>query len=62
MVTIIISDRFFFERVLNGRFPEKINAKALFSVLVIVINECRKNDEKNHFFIATPCTLNSKFE
>ena len=39
MVTITISDRFIFERVLNGRFPEKINAKSLFSILVIVI-EC----------------------
>ena len=37
MITITMSDRFIFERVLNGRFPEKINAKSLFSILVIVI-------------------------
>ncbi len=34
---VTISDRFIFEMALNGRFPEKINAKSPFSVLVIVI-------------------------
>ena len=48
MITITMSDRFIFERVLNGRFPEKINAKSLFSILVIVIlcGSMLKNDEK----------------
>ena len=31
MVTITMSERFIFERVMNGRFPEKINAKSLFN-------------------------------
>ena len=53
MVTITMSDRFIFERVLNGRFPEKINAKSLFSILVIVI-QCGsmwKKRWKNHSFL-----------
>ena len=38
MVTITISDSFIFERVLNGRFPEKTNAKSKKKMM--------KNDEK----------------
>jgi hypothetical protein len=34
-----VFDRFIFERVLNGHFPEKIDAKSLYSILIIVI-EC----------------------
>ena len=48
MVTITISEWFTYERVLIKCFPEKMNAKSPFSVLVIVI-ECvqmQKNDEK----------------
>ena len=53
IVIITISDRSFFERVLNRRFPEKINAKSLFSILVIVI-QCGsmwKKRWKNHSFL-----------
>ena len=39
MVTITIYELFIYERVLIRCFPEKMNAKSPFSVLVIVI-EC----------------------
>ena len=48
MVTITISEWFTYERALIRCFPEKMNAKSPFSVLVIVI-ECvsmQKNGEK----------------
>ena len=48
MVTDTISEWFTYEIVLIRCFPEKMNAKSPFSVLVIVI-ECvsmQKNDEK----------------
>ena len=46
MVSIPITGRFIFERVLNGRFPEKINAKSLVSNLVIVIRYGSKQKKK----------------
>jgi len=50
VVIITISDRSFFERVLNRRFPEKIDAKSLFSILVIVIwcQSMQKKRWQNH--------------
>ena len=54
MVTITISDRFIYERVLKRRFSEKMNAKSVFPVLDIVI-WCgwmqKKNDEKTILFL-----------
>ena len=47
MITITISEWFIYERVLIRCFPEKINAKSPFSVLVIVIERIQqKNDKK----------------
>ena len=49
MVPTTISEWFTYERVLTRCFPEKMNAKSPFSVLVIVI-ECvqmQKNDEQS---------------
>ena len=57
MVTITISEWFTYDTVVIRCFPEKMNAKSTFSVLVIVIAcvSMQKNDEKNHVFITTSC-------
>ena len=63
IVSYVNSEPFTIVRVLIRPFPEKMNTKSLFSVLVIVlvIVITQKKWWKNHIFIATPCTGKHKF-